>query len=274
MWPAWSPDGTQIVFASDRTGDWEIYLLRIGEATARRLTSAPGRDAHPTFSPDGKTIAFQSPREGEHTNLYLMNLDGSNQRRITSHEGFAGVPVFSPDGKQIAYQWTTDMKDYQGWRIMMSAPAAGAPTRPLTDGKANDQVPNWSPDGKRLVFFSDRTGVNQLYTMAPSGEEVRRLTSGPADDRTAAYSPDGRSIAFLSEREGKPGAVFLMSADGAGARRIGKEAPEHGVPFFSPDGTRLLISPSTPTGREIWSVKVADGSTEVLSRCSLQTPAR
>jgi TolB protein len=275
MWPAWSPDGKQIVFASDRTGDWEIYILRIGDEQARQLTRAPGRDAHPAFSPDGKTIAFQSPREeGGHTNLYLMNVDGSDQRRITSHEGFAGVPVYSPDGKQLAYQWTTDMKDYQGWRLMMTAPAAGAPTRALTDGKANDQVPNWSPDGKRLVFYSDRSGVDQLYTMTPSGEDVRRLTTGPAADRTAAYSPDGKSIAFMSEREGKPAAIFLMNADGTSVRRIGKEAPEHGVPFFSPDGTRLLLSPSTSTGRQTWSLKIADGSTELLSRCTPQSPAR
>jgi TolB protein len=274
MWPAWSPDGRRIVFASDRTGDWEIYILTLGESQARRLTNAPGRDAHPAFSPDGKTIAFQSPREEEgHTNLYLMNTDGTNQRRITSHEGFAGVPVYSPDGKQLAYQWTTDIKDYQGWRLMMTAPSPGAPTRALTDGKANDQVPNWSPNGKRLVFFSDRTGVDQLYTMSPAGEDVRRLTTGPAADRSAAHSPDGKSIAFLSEREGKPGAVFLMAADGGGVRRIGRESPEHGVPFFSPDGMRLLITPSTPAGRQIWSLRIADGATAVLSRCSPQSPS-
>jgi Tol biopolymer transport system component len=274
MWPAWSPDGKQIVFASDRTGDWEIYVLRLGDREPRRLTSAPGRDAHPAWSPDGKTIAFQSPREGAHTNLYLMNSDGSGQRKITSHEGFAGVPAFSPDGRQIAYQWTGDMENFRGWRVMMTAPAPGAATRALTDGKANDQVPNWSPDGKRLIFYSDRTGVDQLYTMTPDGADVVRLTDAPAADRTGAYSPDGKTIAFMSEREGKPAAIFLMHADGTHVRRIGKESPEHGVPFFSPDGRSLLLSPGLPAGRQIWSMQVTDAATRVLSRCTPAPPPK
>jgi Tol biopolymer transport system component len=266
-WPAWSPDGGRVVFTSTRTGDPEIFVLTIdGRSAPQQLTRTPGRDAHPAFSPDGRKIVFQSPREaGGHTNLYLMNADGSNQQRITRHTGFAGAPVWSPDGKHIAYQWTPELSK-STWRLMLLSTEPGAQPRPLTDGSANDQVINWARDGQRFVFYSDRTGVDQLYTMTLGGA-VARLTRSGAADRSAAWSPDGRSIAFMSERDGVPAGVYVMSADGTGVRRVGALTPGHGVPFFSPDGTRVLTTRPGANGTEIVALRVTDGGVEVLSRC-------
>jgi TolB protein len=268
LWPAWSPDGKRIVFVSDRTGDPEVFLRTLSGGEAQRLTMTPGRDAHPSFSPDGMTIAFQSPREGAHTNIYLMDVDGSNQRRITSHQGFAGMPVWSPDGTQIAYQWTPDL-EAQKWRLMLLHVATSAQPRQLTDGSANDQVLNWAPDGTRFVFHSDRTGKNQLYTMSLDGR-VTRLTTSSSDDRSGAWSPDGKMIAFMSDRESDAAGVFVMDADGTGARRLSALTPEHGVPFFSPDGARVLANPRRPAGAEVVALRVRDGGVELLSRCSLE----
>lgn len=263
--PAWSPDGARIVFSSDRTRDIDIYALTLESRDVRRLTTAPGRDAHPSWSPNGRQIAFQSPREGEHTNLYLMNADGSNQRRITAHRGFAGVPVWSPDGRRLAYQWRPDTVGARWQLMLMRVDPPDAPAA-LTDGAANDQVPNWAPDGGRLVFYSDRTGTDQLYTITPEGR-VARLTVSAHTDRSAVFSPDGNSVAFLSTRDGEPAAAYVMGIGGTTARRIGTVRPEYGVPFFSPDGSWLLVNPSGARGREIWRLRVDDGRTDVLSRC-------
>jgi TolB protein len=265
QWPYWAPDGGGIVFVSDRTGDPEVYTLRFGGVPVR-LTHASGRDAHPSYSPDGKQIAFQSPREGQHTNIYLMNTDGSRQERITSHTGFAGVPVWSPDGKTLAYQWLPEGEGAK-WRLMSLSLSGDRTPRPLTDGAANDQVVNWSPNGQRMVFYSDRTGINQLYVMNRDGSGVVRLTTTPAEDRTAAFSPDGASIAFMSERDGTPAGIYLMRADGSGLRRVGDLRPGHGVPFFSPDGSRVLATVTEGVGAGIWSVRVSDGTAERLSGC-------
>jgi Tol biopolymer transport system component len=268
LWPAWSPDGTRIVFASTRTGDPEIYLRTIGQPDVARLTSVPGRDAHPSFSPDGRTIVFQSPREpAGHTNLYAMNVDGTNVRRLTTHTGFAGMPVWSPDGRFIAYQWTPALSA-ANWRLMLlRATAPGAPPRQITNGAANDQVVNWAPDSRRVVFHSDRTGVNQLFTMALDGDPVR-ITGAPAPSQSGAWSPDGRWIAFKSDRGGVASAVYVMKPDGAEVRRVGSLSGEHGVPFFSPDGGRLLVQRRGATGSEIVALRIADGTEELLSACA------
>jgi TolB protein len=272
QWPYWAPDGRGIVFVSDRTGDPEVYSLRLGGAPVR-LTQSAGRDAHPSYSPDGKQVAFQSPREGQHTNIYLMNADGSGQVRITNHAGFAGVPVWSPDGKTLAYQWRPEGEGAK-WRLMSVSFSGDQTPRPITDGTANDQVVNWSPNGQRMVFYSDRSGVNQLYVMNRDGSGVVRLTTTPAEDRTAAFSPDGTSIAFMSERDGTPAGIYLMQADGSRVRGVGELRPGHGVPFFSPDGSRVLATVTDTTGAAIWSVRISDGSAERLSSCSAPAAGR
>ncbi|HUF48165.1 MAG TPA: hypothetical protein VMM93_10125 [Vicinamibacterales bacterium] len=264
MWPAWSPDGRQVVFASDRTGDSEIYVRAIGGDADRQLTTAPGRDAHPSFGPDGRQIAFQSPREGGHTNLYVMKADGTDLRRVTNHTGFAGMPVWSPDGTHLAYQWTPDL-EREKWRLMMVTLSTGDVWQ-LTDGAANDQVINWGPTGRLLVFHSDRDGRNQLFTMTNRGA-VTRLTTTDSDDRSSAFSPDGRQIAFMSDRDGPPHGIYIMNADGTGARRLGRLAPGHGVPFFSPDGQFVLATLQGAGGQDIHRVRVTDGQSERLVSC-------
>lgn len=104
MFPQWSHDGTKIAFTSDRDGDPEIYVMNSDGSNPRRLTNAPGRDAHPFFSYDASRIIFQSPRaNGVDTNIYVMNSDGSNVVKLTNLKGFAGVPVYSPDERLIVF---------------------------------------------------------------------------------------------------------------------------------------------------------------------------
>ena len=81
--PAWSPDGTQIAFTTDRDGDFEIYLYRLSDGTVVNLTNHAGDDVWPTWSPDGTRIAFQSNRDGN-DEIYSMNADGSDPVNLTN----------------------------------------------------------------------------------------------------------------------------------------------------------------------------------------------
>ena len=136
MFAQWSPDGKQLVFTSDRGGDSEIFVM----------------DA------DGSSPLFQSPRDGGDVNIFAMNDDGGDPVQLTWLKGFAGVPVYSPDDRNIAFQWRPGAKPGDAsrkWVICVMA-SDGSRLRVITDGRFNDQVPNWSKNGKKLLFRSTR----------------------------------------------------------------------------------------------------------------------
>ncbi len=260
MFPRWSHDGRHIVFTSDRDGDPEIYVMEADGSHPVRLTYAPGRDAHPSFSPDDRRIVFQSPRaNGRDTNIYTMGVDGSHVVQLTNLKGFAGVPVYSPDGKSIVFQWreTSDFDDNTKWRIGVMD-ADGRNLHLITPGVANDQVPNWSRDGRRLIFYSDRTGKNQIYTMRADGGEVRRLVTTGFNDNAASWSPDERRIAFTSDRDGNS-EIYVMDADGGHVRRLTHTRATERAAAWSPDGATLLFSSDGDGPSEVY-VMPADGS--------------
>lgn len=115
-YPAFSPDGTRIVFMGQNVDEYDIYVADLETGEATQLTEAPGTDGWPAWSPDGSTIAFASERddclhadeeapcwitgdEGEHHDIWLMDADGSNQRRVT-HE-FGQFVTWSPHGRYL-----------------------------------------------------------------------------------------------------------------------------------------------------------------------------
>ena len=260
MFPQWSHDGAKIAFTSDRDGDPEIYVMNADGSSPRRLTNTPGRDAHPFFSRDGRKIVFQSPRaNGIDTNIYVMNSDGSNVVKLTNLKGFAGVPVYSPDEKLIVFQWreSNNFQDDSKWRIcLMNSDGSGF--RVITPGQANDQVPNWSRDGKRLLFYSDRTGKDQIYTMKPDGTDVLRVVASEFSDNAAFWSPDNKKITFASDRDGNT-ELYVMDADGKNPQRLtNTRATERGG-VWSPDGKRIAFSSDGDGPTRIYTI-YADGS--------------
>ena len=109
QWPgvdevgSWSPDGSKIVFVSDRDGNREIYVMDSNGKNQVNLTNHPALDAAPTWSPDGTRIAFQSNREGAQDDIYGMSPDGANVVNLTRHPREDRAPAWSPDGRWIVY---------------------------------------------------------------------------------------------------------------------------------------------------------------------------
>ena len=196
--PALSPDGTQIAFVSSRDGDPEIYRMRTDGKRQQRLTAFHREDWAPRWSPDGKRIAFLSDREG-HTRIFIMNADGTKLSALTSPaanegglppSGNAGAPkgegeraseleqAWSPDGDRIAYITRAMGKKARVW----VARVATGECKPLTGGAYGDESPAWSPDGRYLVFVSDRAGDLDLYLMRADGTGQTRLTHAKGVD--------------------------------------------------------------------------------------------
>lgn len=101
-WPAWSPDGQRIAFASSRKRDFDLYVTDRNGENMRQVTNAIGLDIRPAWSPDGQRLAFTSNRDRNYE-IYVVNVDGSNVRRLTNHEERDDYPSWHPDGKRLVY---------------------------------------------------------------------------------------------------------------------------------------------------------------------------
>jgi len=175
----WSPDGSQIVFVSDRDGNDEIYVMNADGTGQTRLTNDPQIDEKPAWSPDGARIAFE--RQGE---ILLMNADGSGVVNLTETVAESTeAPAWSPDGTRIAFVWVNVQPD------IYTMNTDGSGVTQVTDNPATDWEPAWSPDGQKIAFTSDRDGNHEIYTINVDGTGETRLTDDPLNDFGANWSP-------------------------------------------------------------------------------------
>jgi TolB protein len=179
--PAWSPDGKSLAVTLSKDGNPEIYLLNVATGGLRRLTTNASIDTEPTWSPNGREIAFVSDRAGG-PQIFSMDAEGTNVRRLTQ-SGYNTQPRWSPKGDAIAF--TSRQGSFDIWAI---APD-GTNLRRLTAGPGNNEGASWAPDGRHVVFASNRLGHYQLVTMLADGSEQAPLTKGASDSTSASWSP-------------------------------------------------------------------------------------
>lgn len=220
--PAWSRDGSRIVFVSGRDGNLEIYAMNADGTGQVRLTSDPATDFWPAFSPDGKEIAFWSDRDGD-WNIYVMNADGTSPIAVTNDPAVDADPTWSPDGTRIAF-WS----ERDGNREIFVMNSDGTGVRRLTfTADVEEMHTEWSPDGSTLVFArgpycDERRCGDDIAVMNADGTSDRRLDL-PTVAYDPAWSPDSRWIVFAAH-----GAchwcslpvVMAVRPDGTGLVRI------------------------------------------------------
>ena len=258
---------TTIVFVSERGWDWpaeqdwntEIYLMNPNGKQIRRLTEQPKNDFEPAWSPDGKQITFVPYRDLEQVpkgeihrgEIYVMNADGSNPINLTqSPERADGFSSWSPDGQQIVF---TSAELFNANILANSdifvMDADGANPINLTNHDALNQTPDWSPDGNRIAFSSNRDGNWEIHLMNPDGANPINLTNHPARDGRPDWSPDGQQIVFTSDRDGNL-EIYVMNADGANPINLTQHPSEDNNPSWSPDGARIAFDSDRDRDRD------------------------
>jgi TolB protein len=201
-------------------GGYDIYRADPDGSRLAPLTTSAGYDAEATIAPDG-LIAFTSVRDGD-LEIYTMNADGRDVRRLTHRPGPDGGPFFSWDGRRIAYRGRPlrpgrELDDYlallkdQLWRPtqleLYVMDRDGGAHRQLTTLGAASFAPSWHPDGRRLVFASnknDPAGRNfDVYVIEVDGSNLEQVTFNEAFDGFPMFSPDGKHLVFASNRHAK-----------------------------------------------------------------------
>ena len=207
-----------------------------GARTGRRsevkvLTDNDSRDIFPAWSPDGKKIVFTTS-DANGQGLFVIDSNGQHRRRLT-----LGIDSGGMHGRQTARplrsldigESGTDscvipyMTEAEAILLNKEKPTGDDVTK-LTDGSAYDADVAWSPDGKKIIFASDRTGFFRLYIMDPDGKNIRELThvDNPGGNAYPAWSPDSKQIAYTNTASDGSRQIFVIDSDGRNTKQLTK----------------------------------------------------
>lgn len=200
--PSWSPDGTELAYATYGVGS-RIHVLDLRTNRARTLSATPyNTNLTPVFSPDGRNIVYAHSGENG-TDLYMVSAAGGDAvaRRISVGRGSDNTsPSFSPDGRRIAF---TSGRLGRPEIYLMDVDGTNAEW--LTSFAFGDQSyrsdPDWSPDGRQIAFQSQISGRFQILTISLRDKSVKRLTDD-GENEQPSWAPDGRHLVFTSTRSG------------------------------------------------------------------------
>ncbi len=257
-----------------------------------------GENAEAYFSLDGKNLIFQSTRDQYLCDqIFTMSSNGKNLKLVSTGKGRCTCGFFSPDGKSIIFASTHLTSDscppkpdysmgyvwpiYKSYEVFRARPD-GSDLKNLTNSNGYDAECVFSPDGKKILFTSDRDSDLELYEMDTEGKNVKRLTNSPGYDGGSFYSADGKLICFRAQvisdsaqladyqnllRQGliRPSKleIFVMNANGTGRTQLTHNGAANFCPFFTPDGKKIIFSSNMqdPKGRnfELYLINV-DGT--------------
>lgn len=265
--PDVSRDGAEVAFSWNRTGAFEVYTAPLVGDRIIQLTSAGMRSVIPRWSPDGSTVAFLRDKDGnEQMQIVLVDRDGTHEQALTDDAGVMHREhAWSPDGTRIAYTANAGGGPF----AVHVVDAATGERRRLTDGREDDATPEWSPDGKWILFWSRRDTVRtnaDLFLVPADGGEARKLeTRGGLEGESidGTWSPDGSTIAFTTNVRGRYEIAFARIRDGrvTGIERLGATPFDDTQPGWRPDGRGVIYRRSadaTVSVRRAFTVSHAD----------------
>ncbi len=172
------PDGRNLLLTISNAGNPDLFKMSLDGKSLDRVTNGPrgAMNVEPAVSPDSSKIAFSSDRSGR-PHIFVMNVDGSNVRQITIAGEYNSSPRWSPDGQRLVFAGF-DSSHFD----IFTVNADGTDMLRLTSAKkqsgkmADNEDPSYSPDGRHVLYISNRTGSNQLYISTIDGEVERRIT--------------------------------------------------------------------------------------------------
>jgi TolB protein len=239
----------EIVFASRRDGNWDLYSVDPDGSDLQRLTDDPADDRYPKWSPDGESILFTSTRDSNNE-LYLLDVSDGSLTRLTDTPIDELYPSRSPSGDQIAFTSDHDGdEDIYLMTLNQEGPITNLENyERLTENEVGDWRAVWSPDGKYIAFVSNRDGDDELYLMNINTHEEIRLSDNPGWDYDPIWSPDGSRFAFTSSREDKYLGIYTlevtddMQIEGIQLTPLtGARYPVEHCPVWSPDMSEIAF---------------------------------
>jgi Tol biopolymer transport system component len=272
---------SEMLFDSNRTGNYEIFAMRTDGSAPRQITADPVYDSWwPKLSPDRTQIMFHRTPKGTHdrdyakTSIWMIGVDGSGLREVVPNRAFGwqllGHPEWSPDGSEIVlFAGATNAPQIYVVR------ADGTSPRAVTQRVGQNLDPSWSPDGQSILFIGCPGSIcphtsYEVYRIGRDGTGEVRLTNDLSRDHDPYFSPDGKTIAFLSQTAAADELhaagtwnIRLMGVDGHGVRFLTEDEHINSKPAWSPDGREIYFHRlvyGRGDGFQVWALDVATGA--------------
>ena len=237
--PTWSPDGRWIAYTSDKGGAPDIWLWSAEDGSDRRLTRLSARANGLAWSPDGRWIAFSGDRFGN-MDIWKVSVPGGEVHRLTGEVLYEGYPSWAPDSERLYYVRMDDRwVDHDVIEINPDGtnPRVAVEDRGFFDYRAGRAFGSAqpSPDGRTLLFRSQRSGWLNFWVAPVQGGEPRQIAASDHDQSDARWSPDGRWISYTENRGGVH-SLRVVPAEGGEPRVLAD--PRHQAPRCVRSGRR------------------------------------
>ncbi len=250
-----SPDGRTIIYQAVPQGYpfYQIYKQPLAGGPPQLLSSGRGRTTCSFFSPDGKHIIFAS----SHLDPQLSETEEKERKQQADD---------AKSGKRRRYQW-----DFDPYMEIFEADLDGKHLRRLTDAKGYDAEGSYSPDGKLIVFCSDRDGDPDLYVMNADGSELRQLTNVPGYDGGPFVSPNGKWVVYRSDRKkSEMLQIHVIGIDGKNDTALTDNIGVNWAPYWHPTKPYIIwtgADHSDPKARpnyDLWLMKYEEKDGKIV----------
>ncbi|RME49702.1 MAG: hypothetical protein D6791_00025 [Chloroflexi bacterium] len=236
-----------IGFATNRDGNFEIYVVNPRSLTERNVTRHGGDDMAPAFAPGGR-LAWASTRDGN-WEIYTGDVFGRNIRRLTFNAATDYDPTWSPKGERIAFT-----SDRSGNMDIWAIDADGTRLVQLTFSPSQQRQPAWSPDGRKIAYVSDQDGNDEIYVMNADGSEKRRLRPlTSSSERFPAWSPDSRWILFTTNLDG-PFQLYAINVEELTLQPVMADPVFEAEGNWSEDGKRVVLRSTRDDNTDLYMI--------------------
>jgi Tol biopolymer transport system component/serine/threonine protein kinase len=263
--PTFSPDGQNLAFVratSEITGD--VYVMRAAGGEVKRLTTDSrlrfydqGVIGGLAWTGDSQTVVYTSEAGGA-PSLWKVSIFGGTPERLP----VGGVDTFYPstarNGNRLAFTQIHGGRPVYQIEVASSAASTTSPVKLIASTRSN-YTPQFSPDGRKIAFESDRTGTHEIWICDSDGTNPIQLTNfGGPNAGSPRWSPDGKQIVF-DVHTSNIGHIYVVSIEGGIAQRVTTDTLDEGLPTWSRDGEWIYFCSNRSGDQQLWKLSVPGG---------------